>query len=171
MMEYRIHDTTEITRGNLVENRGGGDYTVMINEQERALKIISMSARGIEFTLDNEYHSVRYIENTTARIEMVVDGVTVRLDAHPGLDHIVYKNSGGREDDDSELALRSQIPGKVVSISVSEGDSVRRGDKIAVLESMKMQVAIKSHKDGTIRSIKIKPGGSVAKNDAIAEIE
>ena len=68
-------------------------------------------------------------------------------------------------------ALKSQIPGKVVSIAVNEGDSVNTGDVVCTLESMKMQVAVKAHKAGSIKSIKIKEGGSVAKGDLIAEIE
>ena len=67
--------------------------------------------------------------------------------------------------------MRSQIPGKVVSINVEEGNDVKQDDVICVLESMKMQVSIKSHKDGKIKSLKIKEGNSVNKNDVIAEIE
>ena len=58
-----------------------------------------------------------------------------------------------------------------MSFPVEEGASVKKGDPIVVLESMKMQVAVKSHKDGTVKSIKVKEGGSVAKGDVIAEIE
>jgi biotin carboxyl carrier protein len=67
--------------------------------------------------------------------------------------------------------LKSQIPGKVVSISVAEGDSVAKGDVVCTLESMKMQVAIKSHKDGVVKTIKVKETGTVAKGDVVAEIE
>ena len=67
--------------------------------------------------------------------------------------------------------MKSQIPGKVVSIAKQEGDSVKQGDVVCTLESMKMQVAVKAHKDGSIKSIKIKQGGTVAKGDLIAEIE
>jgi biotin carboxyl carrier protein len=67
--------------------------------------------------------------------------------------------------------LKSQIPGRVVSINVSQGDNVKKGDIVCVLESMKMQVSIKSHKDGVVKSLKLKQGASVAKNDVLAEIE
>jgi biotin carboxyl carrier protein len=67
--------------------------------------------------------------------------------------------------------LKSQIPGKVVSIAVADGDSVKKGDVVCTLESMKMQVAVKAHKDGSIKSLKIKEGGTVAKGDPIADIE
>ena len=90
---------------------------------------------------------------------------------HTHLDDIVYKNSCGAETGNAQLNLRSQIPGKVVSINVEEGSDVKQDDIICVLESMKMQVSIKSHKDGKIKSLKIKEGNSVNKNDVIAEIE
>ena len=69
------------------------------------------------------------------------------------------------------MYLKSQIPGRIVSINVSVGDKVNKGDVVCVLESMKMQVSIKSHKDGVIKSLKIKQGAPVAKNDVLAEIE
>ena len=67
--------------------------------------------------------------------------------------------------------LRSQIPGKVVSIDVEDGAEVKKGDTVCTLESMKMQVAVKAQKDGIVKGIKIKEGNSVNKNDVIADIE
>ena len=67
--------------------------------------------------------------------------------------------------------MKSQIPGKVVSISVKEGDNVKKGDVICTLESMKMQVAVKAHKDGIVKTLKVKETATVAKGDIIAEIE
>ena len=104
-------------------------------------------------------------------MNLVVDGVPMTLNMHSKFDEIVYKNTGGGGAGGAELALRSQIPGKVVSIAVEEGSAVKKGDTVCVLESMKMQVSVKSHKEGTVKSIKIKDGASVAKNDVIAEIE
>ena len=54
---------------------------------------------------------------------------------------------------------------------VADGDSVKQGDVVCTLESMKMQVAVKAHKDGSVKSIKVKEAGTVAKGDLIAEIE
>ena len=64
--------------------------------------------------------------------------------------------------------------GDIVVVAVKEAiphASVKKGDVVCVLESMKMQVSIKSHKDGTVKKIKVKPAASVAKNDVLAEIE
>ena len=130
-----------------------------------------MDARGIEFVLDQKYHKVKYLESSTSKMNLVVDGIPITLNLRANLDEIVYKNSGGGGPEGSELALKSQIPGKVVSIAVQDGTDVKKGDPVCVLESMKMQVTVKAHKDGSVKSIKIKEGGTVAKNDVIAEIE
>ena len=87
------------------------------------------------------------------------------------MDKIVYKNSGADSAADSQINLKSQIPGRVVSINVATGDNIKKGDVVCVLESMKMQISIKSHKDGVVKSMKLKQGASVAKNDVLAEIE
>ena len=170
-MEYKIEDIEGTFNGEIIENLGNNEYVIKINDKEQTLKILTMNSRGIEFVLDQKYHTVKYLDSSTAEMNLVVDGVSMQLNMHSNLDEIVYKNSGGGGGGDSELSLRSQIPGKVVSISVDEGSSVKKGDPIVVLESMKMQITVKSHKDGTIKSIKVKEGGTVAKNDVIAEVE
>ena len=170
-MEYKIQDVEGAFNGEIVENLGNNEYVIKIGDREQSLNILSMDSKGIEFVLDNKYHRVKYLQAATSEMNLVVDGVpmTVRKNTH--LDEIVYKNSGGGGAADSQLALKSQIPGKVVTISVEEGASVKKGDTICVLESMKMQVGVKAHKDGVVNSIKVKEGGTVAKSDLIAEIE
>lgn len=170
-MEYKIEDIEGTFNGEIIENSGNSEYVIKINDREQNLKILNMDTRGIEFILDQKYHKVKYLESTTSKMNLVVDGIPMTLNLHTNLDEIVYKLSGGAEVSDSQLTLRSQIPGKVVSIAVEEGASIKKGDNVCVLESMKMQVGIKSHKDGTVKSIKVKQGGTVAKNDVIAEIE
>jgi biotin carboxyl carrier protein len=170
-MEYNIEDIEETFNGEIIQQLGNLEYLIKINDNERNLKILTMSSRGIEFVLDQKYHKVKYLDNTTSQMKIVVDGVPITLNMHNNLNKIVFKNSGESGVGTSQLNLYSQIPGKVFKISTSEGSEVKNGDVICVLESMKMQVSIKSHKDGVVKKIKIKVGGTVAKNDVIAEIE
>ncbi len=170
-MECKIEDIEGTFNGEIVENLGNNEYVIKLNDREQNLKILNMDARGIEFVLDQKYHKVKYLESGTSKMNLVVDGVPMTLNLHANLDEIVYKNVGGGGPAGTELALKSQIPGKVISIALQEGASVKKGEAVCVLESMKMQVTVKAHKDGNIKSIKIKEGGTVAKNDVIAEIE
>ncbi len=170
-MEYKIEDLEGTFNAQILKNLGNNEYVIKIGSQEHQLKILHMDSRGIEFILDQKYHKAKYLESTTAQMNLVVDGVPMKLNPNSKFDEIVYKNTGGGGSVDAQINLHSQIPGKVVSINVSEGDSVKKGDVVCVLESMKMQVSIKSHKDGVIKKLKIKSGASVAKNDVLAEIE
>ena len=170
-MDYKIQDLEKSFDGKIVENLGNNDYTIRINDNEHNLKIISMDSNGIEFILDQSYHKAKYLEQSTNEMNIVIDNVPIVLNLHTHFDEVVYKNSGGGGAGNAQLSLKSQIPGKVVSISAAEGDYVNKGDVVCTLESMKMQVAIKSHKDGVVRTIKVKETATVAKGDVIAEIE
>ncbi len=170
-MKCKIEDIEGTFHGEIVHKLGKNEYIIKLNDREQNLKILNMDSREIEFVLDQKYHKVKYLDSTTSKMNLVVDGVLITLNKHANLDEIVYKNLGSAGPKDSELALKSPIPGKVISIALKKGASVKKGDVVCVLESMKMQVAIKAHKDGKIKSIKIKKGGSVAKNGVIAEIE
>jgi biotin carboxyl carrier protein len=170
-MNYKIQDIEKSFEGKIIENLGNNDYVIKINDNEHKLKIITMNSKGIEFILDQKYHKAKYLEQSTNEMNIVIDNVPITINRNTHFDEVVYKITGGASSADAQLALKSQIPGKVVSISVSEGDSVKKGDVVCTLESMKMQVAIKSHKDGVVKTIKVKETGTVAKGDVVAEIE
>jgi len=170
-MEFKIENQEKKLDAEILKISNNFEYLLKLQGKERNLKILNMTYEGIEFMLDNTYHFAKYLENTTSKMTLVVDGVKITFDKHSEFDKIVYKNSGVESDVDSQISLKSQIPGRVVSINVAVGNNVKKGDVICVLESMKMQISIKSHKDGVIKTMKIKQGNSVAKNDVLVEIE
>jgi biotin carboxyl carrier protein len=170
-MEFKLEDVEETFNGEIVNRISNNEYLIKIQDKEHRLQILNISSSGMEFVLDNHFHSVNYLENQTAEMKIVVDGVPLTINMHTKLDEIVYRNTGGADVGSAPINLRSQIPGKVVSIEVTVGDKVKKGDIVCVLESMKMQVSVKSHKDGEIKNLKIKEGNSVNKNDILAEIE
>ena len=170
-MEFKLEDIEETFNGEIVNRISNNEYLIKIQDKEHHIQILNINSRGMEFVLDNHYHSVNYLENQTAEMKIVVDGVPLTINMHTKLDEIVYKNTGGADVGSAQINLRSQIPGRVVSIEVTVGDKVKKGDTVCVLESMKMQVSVKSHKDGEVKNLKIKEGNSVNKNDILAEIE
>ncbi len=170
-MEFKLEDIEETFNGEIINEISNNEYLIKIQDKEHHLQILNINSSGMEFVLDNHFHSVNYVEKQTAEMKIVVDGVPLTINMHTKLDEIVYKNTGGTDAGSAQINLRSQIPGKVVSIEVTIGDKVKKGDVICVLESMKMQVSVKSHKDGEVKSLKIKEGSSVNKNDILAEIE
>ena len=70
---------------------------------------------------------------------------------------------------DSEKAVRCPMPGLVVSLAVAEGQEVKAGETLAVVEAMKMENILRAERDGTIKKVRVKPGDSVAVDAVIME--
>jgi propionyl-CoA carboxylase alpha chain len=65
--------------------------------------------------------------------------------------------------------LLSPMPGLLVSLAVKEGQEVKAGEPLAVVEAMKMENVLKAERDGTVKKIAEKPGASLAVDQVILE--
>lgn len=63
--------------------------------------------------------------------------------------------------------VKAPMPGKVLSLNVAEGDTVTKGQKLLVLEAMKMEHALAAPRDGVIASVSIAAGDQVGEGDAL----
>ena len=66
--------------------------------------------------------------------------------------------------------INSPLPGSVISVAVTEGQAVKKGDTLLVLESMKMENPILSDCDGTVTKIAVAAGQSVMQDDLLIVI-
>lgn len=66
--------------------------------------------------------------------------------------------------------INSPLPGSVISVAVKEGQAVKKGDTLLVLESMKMENPILAECDGTVTKIAVAPGQSVMQDDLLVVI-
>ncbi len=80
------------------------------------------------------------------------------------------KRDSNRGGGASSGLISSAIPGKIVSVLVSEGDKVDSGSVVIVLEAMKMQNEIKAGIDGKVDKIMCKPGERIEANVPLMEI-
>ena len=71
----------------------------------------------------------------------------------------------------SGKAIRSPLPGTVFKILVKQGDSVKAGDILLVIESMKMENNILAEKAGIVKTIFVSEKQAILQNDALLEIE
>ena len=70
---------------------------------------------------------------------------------------------------DTSKFLLSPMPGLLASVAVSEGQEIKTGEVLAVVEAMKMENILRAERDGTIKKIRVKPGDSVAVDAVIME--
>jgi len=79
--------------------------------------------------------------------------------------------AGGGVAETGEFQLKAPMPGLVVAIPVSEGQDVKKGQVLLILESMKMQNELKAPRDGRVSRIKVKPGESVEQKQALLSVQ
>ncbi len=72
---------------------------------------------------------------------------------------------------DTSKLLLCPMPGLVVSIAVAEGDEVKAGQNLCVVEAMKMENVLKAERDGCVSVIKANPGDILAVDEIIMEFE
>ena len=72
---------------------------------------------------------------------------------------------------DTSRHLVAPMPGLLVSLAVGEGDEVKAGDKLAVLEAMKMENALHAERNGKVAKVHFAQGASVEVGDIIVELE
>jgi biotin carboxyl carrier protein len=66
--------------------------------------------------------------------------------------------------------IKAPMPGLIVSVDVEEGQEIKEGDNVVVLEAMKMENALVSPGEGTVQSVLVKAGDKVDKNQLLIEI-
>ncbi|EXU62543.1 hypothetical protein Z951_41045 [Streptomyces sp. PRh5] len=67
--------------------------------------------------------------------------------------------------------LASPMQGTIVKVAVAEGQEVKEGDRVVVLEAMKMEQPLNAHKSGIIKSLSADNGASLTSGAAIREIK
>lgn len=77
---------------------------------------------------------------------------------------------GGLMMESGEISIKAPMPGLIVAIPVEEGQEIKAGQTVVVLESMKMQNELKTPRDGVVQRISVEAGQSVEQNKVLVTI-
>lgn len=147
----------------------GKEYSVDINGIEGTNASVSVNGVAYDVELENEVPAaaasgsgapVRYNngENATGA------ATPVSAPAQPAAQAAPAANGG------AGTVVKSPLPGVIISIDVKEGQAVKKGQKVAVLEAMKMENEIQADADGTVTAILVSKGDSVLEGADILKI-
>ncbi|MBS0001393.1 MAG: biotin/lipoyl-binding protein [Cyclobacteriaceae bacterium] len=67
--------------------------------------------------------------------------------------------------------ILAPLPGTIIKINIKEGDTVKKGDTVLIMEAMKMENNIQVEKEGTVKNLACKEGDTVLQGDLLIEIE
>ena len=94
-----------------------------------------------------------------------VNGKEYNFNVKEGIDTKDTSSSNGEG-----TPIKAALPGNVLKVLVSEGDSISEGDVIAVIEAMKMETEIKSPVSGTVKSVEIEVGNKVQTGEVLVTV-
>jgi biotin carboxyl carrier protein len=118
---------------------------------------------------DNRSYEVEMLPALDGKRQIRVNGTVYETETVGRFDALLKqlgmeKGKGIRVND-----LKAPMPGLVLSIAVKPGDAVRAGDRILVLEAMKMENVIKAPGDAVVKSVEVEKGQTVDKNQVMVK--
>jgi propionyl-CoA carboxylase alpha chain len=96
-------------------------------------------------------------------------GVETRVFVYTEREAAAVKLMPVKKPPDTGKVLQCPMPGLVRSIDVKEGQEIKAGETLAVVEAMKMENVLRAERDATVKAIKVKPGDSLAVDAVIME--
>lgn len=148
-------------------------------------RTIELNPSGENFValIDGKTVNVQILRAANGRLDLLVDGQ--RVTAHVSSDMakrwvtvngqtlMLTKTSGAKQGVRHEHAggLIAPMPGQIRSVSVSVGETVKKGQTLLTMEAMKMEIRIQALKDGVVKSVSVTQGQTVEREQILVEVE
>ncbi len=138
----------------------GNEYNVEINSVEGNIADVTVNGAAYQVEMENAPAPVRKpVQAPPATAASVSDPTPA---AAPAPKAAAPAGAG--------KPVTSPLPGVIIEVSVKEGQAVKAGQKVAVLEAMKMENEIQAPADGTVTAILVNKGDSVLEGAEIVKI-
>ena len=133
----------------------GNDYTVAINSIEG--NIADVTVNGAAYKVE--------MENAPA-----VAAAPAPISAAPAVQAAPAAAAPAPSPAGAAKVVEAPLPGVIIEVSVKEGQAVKAGQKVAVLEAMKMENEIQAECDGTVTAIHVAKGDQVVEGSKLISI-
>lgn len=163
MLKVNVNNKKE--HAVVLENNTSGT----IDGKEFSWDVIEVKSGSFHVIKNNKSYSVEVIKADHAEKSFLVsvNGNKYQLNVKDKFDELLKSLGMDNLAASKVNEIKAPMPGLVLDIRVAEGDEVKKGDPILVLEAMKMENILKSPTDGTIKKINVKKGVAVEKNQVL----
>lgn len=134
----------------------GRQYDVQVQEYDD--NIAKIDVNGTIYEVE--------VEATKKSVSKTPTLVRKRVETRPS-DAKIKQSAGGG----SLKQVKAPLPGNIVKVNVKEGDSVKAGDTVMVMEAMKMENNIQAESDGVVSAVKVAAGDAVMQDDVLMEMK
>jgi biotin carboxyl carrier protein len=140
-----------------------------INGKDFVCDTISNGENRFHVIRDNHSYEVEIVKHDIAAktLTIKVNGTSYPIQVEDKFDELLRSLGMDKIAAAKINELKAPMPGLVLDVRVSEGQEVKKGDPIIVLEAMKMENILKSPADVTIKKIAVKKGVAVEKGQVL----
>lgn len=140
------------------------EYRYKINGNLYKVTVGDIEDNNVRVEVNGTPYTVELEKQNKPKIKPVVRTASTTPAAPPAA--VIRPASVG-----SKSGIKSPLPGVILEIKVKEGDTVKRGQTLLVLEAMKMENDIKADRDGKVTAIKVSKGESILEGTDLIIIE
>lgn len=145
----------------------------IINGEPYTLDLLGTAEKGFNLIRGNKSHNVQVLEADYDQKEFLleIDGTSYSVKAADRFD-LLLKDLGMEHLNANTLNdLKAPMPGLVLEVKVSPGESIKKGQPLMVLEAMKMENVLKAEADCVIKSVDCTIGAAVEKGQILISFE
>jgi biotin carboxyl carrier protein len=102
--------------------------------------------------------------------EVMVQGTLYRVHVEDERTRRLLQAARGFAPPEGEIAIKAPMPGLIVDVPISQGQSVSEGDVLVVLESMKMENELKAPRAGLVSQVRVRAGESAEQHQVLVTI-
>lgn len=141
------------------------EYKFKINGNEYNVAVNSVSGNIADVTVNGASYKVEMENAPAAPVQAVQPAAPVQTAAPTQAPAKTAPAASG-----AAKAVKSPLPGVIISVNVNVGDAVKAGQVVAILEAMKMENEIQAESDGTVAAVCVAKGDSIQEGDAIVNL-
>ncbi|HNS40550.1 MAG: biotin/lipoyl-binding protein [Anaerolineae bacterium] len=146
------------------------DRGILIDDVPQEIDFQRLGQSGFLSLLMNHRSVSAVVEEKNDHWDVLIQGELYNVQVQ---DERVYRLERMRSTGatvDGQAIVTSPMPGIIVAVPVAVGDIVKRGDKVVVLESMKMENELRAPCDGVITHVNVTAGANVEKDQELVGI-
>jgi biotin carboxyl carrier protein len=145
--------------------------TVMLNGHAVNADVVKLDKNKFHVIINNSSYNIELLakdENAKNQI-ILVNGQKQNVEIKDKYDDLLKQLGMDKLMGNKANLLKAPMPGLVLKVLVTEGQSVKKGDGLLILEAMKMENIIKATSDGMVKKIHIEEKNIVDKNQKMIE--
>jgi|SRR5690554_1437455 len=148
-----------------------GKDGLMVNGTPILWDLVKTDQKSFHVIHHNTSYLVELLAHDPSNKKLVIrmNGKSVTLSVKDRFDLLLDEMGMNLTDVGILEDIKAPMPGLILDIMVSEGDFLKKGEPVLVLEAMKMENTIKSSGEGLVKSVKVAVGDSVEKSQVLVQ--